>query len=115
MASKKVWQLPLAKPLDSTAVYDGLRLHAVVFRFPDGAMSGGEVQVARLRGGAPLLQPVITVPLEPGEPDALLDILTAFLDPILARAGVTGEGATLQDAAPPAAPPKPKEPSLGTL
>lgn len=115
MAAKKVWQLPQAKSLDPTAVYDGLRLHEIVFRFPDGAMSGGEVQVARLRAGAAMVQPMITVAFEPGEPDALLDVLMTFLDPILARAGVTGAGTTLQDPPAPVAPKPAKEPSMGTL
>ena len=109
----RVWRLPTEKSLDRVGVYDGLRLHELVLRFPDGARSGGEVQVARIRASAAIPLPVITVPLEPGEPDVLRVALEAFLAPILTRAGLMGADATLQDVVAP--PPPPPGKPLGVL
>ena len=68
-------------------MHNGLRITEIRLAFPpDGVPSGGEMRYVRTLAGADV-GAVVTVPLEPGEPDTL-DALTAWCKTRLGARGV---------------------------
>lgn len=70
--------------------HDEVRVLAVTLRFPEGALSGGEVRLERRYRGVSSGQ--TSVPIAPGEPDLLPAPFWAWLEACLKTSGeVVGE------------------------